>query len=92
MITITITKYVGNEQIKNETTYDLPVTFEQMDELHREYSEANPDSWVNMITTGSPENSFIMGMREGQRVDELLLDIDLMDWETYKSKWFPSTN
>lgn len=80
MITISIIKYVGTEQVNDEVTYDLPITFEQMDELHREYSDANPDCWVNMAID---QGSFICGMREQQRVDEQLLDLKLITWDEY---------
>jgi hypothetical protein len=58
-----------------------------VDYMHKGYSEAYPDSFVNF---NMGERGWIAGQPYNMAADERRLEQGLITWEAYSRKWYPT--
>ena len=58
-----------------------------LDYMHKGYSEAYPDSFVNFKMD---DGGFIAGQPLNMAKDEILQAAGLMEWDAYVAKWYPA--
>lgn len=63
-------------------------SFSVMEENAKAFSEMYPDCTVSFYADTKPHASFVLRMPLNQQIDEKRMDLGLMTWDEYVSKWY----
>lgn len=91
-IAISITDAHTMELTTKVTSMPDTTPFDTIDILHRDYAQANPDSFVNFVwnVPGSVHNpSFICGQPYNMKQDEDQMAHGIITEREYYAKWYP---
>jgi hypothetical protein len=84
LVHIKIINAFGETEIRTQVTVLDTASFDEIDILHRDYSNVYPDCFVNFQWGAN----FICGQPENMRLDEIKVDRDEMTFDQYMGKWY----